>query len=49
VFRSTSHIYAQIIDDVTHRTLVAASTLDPAIKSEIKYGGNIELQRSSVN
>ena len=42
VFRSTSHIYAQIIDDVTHRTLVAASTLDPAIKSEIKYGGNIE-------
>ena len=42
VFRSTSHIYAQIIDDVTHRTLVTASTLDPAIKSEIKYGGNIE-------
>jgi len=28
VFRSNKHIYAQIIDDVTGRTLVAASTLD---------------------
>lgn len=28
VFRSSSHIYAQVIDDVTGSTLVAASTLD---------------------
>ena len=28
VFRSTKHIYAQVIDDVTGKTLVAASTLD---------------------
>ena len=28
VFRSNRHIYAQLIDDVTGRTLVAASSLD---------------------
>ncbi len=28
VFRSSSHIYAQVIDDVAGRTLVAASDLD---------------------
>lgn len=32
VFRSNKHIYCQIIDDVTARTLVAASTLDPDLK-----------------
>ena len=28
IFRSSKHIYAQVIDDVTGKTLVAASTLD---------------------
>ena len=42
VFRSLSHIYAQIIDDTTGNTLVAASTLDEAIKGKIKFGGNKE-------
>ena len=32
VFRSKSHIYAQIIDDTTGRTLAAASSLDPSLK-----------------
>jgi len=34
VFRSLYHIYAQIIDDPQGHTLVAASTLDPEVKSE---------------
>jgi large subunit ribosomal protein L18 len=28
IFRSTKHIYAQVIDDVTGKTLASASTLD---------------------
>jgi len=36
VFRSAKHIYAQVIDDLTHRTLVAASTLDEGHDGEIK-------------
>ena len=42
VFRSNSHIYAQIIDDSVGRTLVAASSCDPGVKSQIKSGGNVE-------
>ncbi|GAC1384360.1 MAG: 50S ribosomal protein L18 [Herpetosiphon sp.] len=36
VFRSNMHIYAQVIDDVIGHTLVAASTLDTAIKPNMK-------------
>jgi len=34
VFRSSKHIYAQIIDDKRGFTLVAASSLDEALKSK---------------
>ncbi len=34
VFRSNQHIYAQIIDDVQHQTLVAASTVESEVKSK---------------
>src|SRR5689334_1301010 len=33
VFRSSAHIYAQIIDDTAGHTLVAASSLEPAIRT----------------
>lgn len=42
VFRSLKNIYVQIIDDTTGTTLVAASTLDEAIKGKLTYGGNKE-------
>ena len=41
VFRSSRHIYAQIIDDREGRTLAAASTLDGAIKPSLKTGADI--------
>ena len=39
VFRSSKHIYAQIIDDASGKTLVSASTVD---KDFVGYGGNKE-------
>lgn len=45
VFRSARHIYAQVVDDVSGRTLVAASSLDPEIKGEVVYGGNAAAAR----
>jgi large subunit ribosomal protein L18 len=35
VFRSLKHIYVQVVDDQTHKTLVATSTLDEAVKGEL--------------
>jgi len=45
VFRSHQHIYAQVIDDTQHHTLVAASTLEPGLKS-LATGGNTKLRLS---
>jgi large subunit ribosomal protein L18 len=36
VYRSLSHVYAQIIDDTNGKTLASASTLDTEIKASIK-------------
>ncbi|MFK7973347.1 MAG: 50S ribosomal protein L18 [Rickettsiaceae bacterium] len=43
VFKSGKHIYAQIIDDVNSKTLVAASTLDKEIRRPAKSNCNVEL------
>jgi large subunit ribosomal protein L18 len=44
VFRSVSHIYAQVIDDQAGTTLVSASTTEPALKATLTdgaKGGNL--------
>ncbi|BAY61899.1 50S ribosomal protein L18 [Calothrix brevissima NIES-22] len=40
VFRSNEHIYAQVIDDTQHHTLVSASTVEPGLKSSLVSGAN---------
>jgi len=41
VFRSSKHIYAQVIDDAAGRTLAAASSLDGSLKAALKTGADI--------
>jgi large subunit ribosomal protein L18 len=40
VFRSGKHIYAQVIDDAQGRTLAAASSIEQALKAELKTGAD---------
>ncbi|HET7805787.1 MAG TPA: 50S ribosomal protein L18 [Pseudolabrys sp.] len=41
VFRSSKHIYAQVIDDVKGTTLAAASSLEKVMREGAKTGANI--------
>jgi len=40
VFRSSRHIYAQVVDDGSNRILAAASTLSKELKGTLKGTGN---------
>ncbi|NDC62653.1 MAG: 50S ribosomal protein L18 [Planctomycetia bacterium] len=40
VFRTHKHIYAQVIDDSSGRTLVSASSMDRQIREAVGFGGN---------
>ena len=42
VFRSNSHMYAQIIDDSIGHTLVSASTLQAEVKEGLEHTDNVE-------
>ena len=42
VFKSNSHIYAQVIDDISGNTLVSCSTLYKEVKSMIEAGNTCE-------
>ena len=46
VFRSRSHIYAQIIDDLRGHTLAAASTLDKELRTSLKSTGSIQAAKA---
>jgi len=44
IFRSVSHIYAQVIDDMSGKTLASAASTEPALKSAFAgsvRGGNV--------
>jgi large subunit ribosomal protein L18 len=41
VFRSSKHIYAQIIDDAKGHTLAAASSIDSELKGSLEKGTNV--------
>jgi large subunit ribosomal protein L18 len=45
VFRSVAHIYAQVIDDLSGKTLVSASSVEPTVKGAFAKdvrGGNLK-------
>jgi large subunit ribosomal protein L18 len=42
VFRSSKHIYAQVIDDAAGRTVAAASSLDRDLKTGLKTGADTD-------
>ncbi len=41
VFRSSKHIYAQVIDDAAGKTLVAASSREKDLRGSLKTGANV--------
>ena len=46
VFRSAKHMYAQIIEDTTGKTLLSVSTVCKDVAGEVKYSGNIEAAKA---
>lgn len=46
VYRSTKHIYAQLIDDVKGVTIVSASSIDKDLKEKLGHGGNIDAAKA---
>ncbi|MBC2704826.1 MAG: 50S ribosomal protein L18 [Desulfobacula sp.] len=49
VFRSSKHIYAQIIDDTCASTLVSASTLDKEFRENKAEGKKAEIAKAVGN
>jgi large subunit ribosomal protein L18 len=41
VFRSLNHIYAQVVDDTSGRTLAAVDSRAPDFRQRAKTGGNV--------
>ena len=47
VFRSNSNIFTQLIDDVNHKTIISASSLDKELISAIKNAKN-KVEKSTI-
>jgi large subunit ribosomal protein L18 len=48
VFRSVSHIYVQVIDDLAGQTLAAASSVEAAVKAKMTDGANAGNNKGAV-
>jgi large subunit ribosomal protein L18 len=46
VFRSSQHIYAQVIDDSRGVTLAAASSIEKALREQLKTGANVDAAKA---
>ncbi len=46
VYRSTKHIYAQLIDDENNVTLASASSNDKELKEKLSHGGNVDAAKA---
>jgi large subunit ribosomal protein L18 len=46
VFRSSKHIYAQVIDDADSQTVVSASSLEKDMRGNLKTGANVEAAKA---
>ncbi len=42
VFKSSKHIYVQIVNDQERKTLVSESSTTKAFRDQMKYGGNVK-------
>ena len=46
VFRSSKHIYAQVIDDIKGETLASASSMEKTMREGLKTGANIDAAKA---
>ena len=46
VFRSSKHIYAQVIDDLKGETLASASSLEKTMRDSVNTGANIDAAKA---
>ena len=46
VFRSSKHIYAQLIDDVRGTTIASASSIEKELRASLKTGANVEAAKA---
>ena len=46
VFRSSKHIYAQVIDDTKGQTIASASSIEKDLRGNLKTGANIDAAKA---